>query len=117
MSIATLQTVVINGTDIEPLISFWKAVLGVEELHRFPGFVWLKPQAEGGTKLAFQPVPEGKVTERNRLHLDMSVEDLSVALAAIEEAGGAKVEEHEIQGFTWYVCQDPGGNEFCIGPQ
>jgi predicted enzyme related to lactoylglutathione lyase len=115
MPIATLQTVVVNGTDIEPLIAFWKTVLGVEELHRFPGFVWLHPQSEGGLKLAFQQVPEGKLTERNRLHLDLHVEDLAAAIQAIEEAGGSKVEEHVIEDFTWFVCQDPGGNEFCIG--
>jgi predicted enzyme related to lactoylglutathione lyase len=115
MSIATLQSIVINGTDLEPLIAFWKTVLGVEEVHRFPGFVWLGSQSEGGVKLAFQQVPEGKATERNRLHLDMKVDDLATAIAAIEAAGGAKVEEHEIEGFVWYVCQDPGGNEFCIG--
>ncbi len=113
--IATFETVVINGTDIEPLIAFWKEVLGVEEFHRSPGFVWLHPQSEGGTKLAFQQVPETKQTDRNRLHLDLHVEDLAAGIEAIEAAGGRKVEEHEIEGFTWFVCQDPGGNEFCIG--
>ena len=115
MPIATLQTVVVNGTDIEPLIAFWKTVLDVEELQRFPGFVWLHPQSEGGLKLAFQQVPEDKLTERNRLHLDLHVEDLAAAIEAIEAAGGGKVEEHVMEGVTWYVCHDPGGNEFCIG--
>jgi len=112
---AKLNTVVINGTDLEPLISFWKALLGVEELHSFPGFVWLKPQDPNGVKLAFQKVPEEKETERNRLHLDLGVKDLAEAEARVLELGGSVLEKHELEGFKWKVFADPGGNEFCLG--
>ncbi len=64
-----LDTVVINGNDLEPLISFWKVLLGVEELYRSDEFVWLKPQDPKGVKLAFQEVSEEKGTEWNRVHI------------------------------------------------
>ena len=82
---AKLNSVVINGTDLEPLISFWKALLGVEELSRFHDFVWLKPQDKNGVNLTFQKVPEEKQTARNRLHLDLGVKDLAEAEARVLE--------------------------------
>ena len=116
MSHAHLATVVINGDDIEPLIAFWKAFLEVEEASRFPGFVWLQPQAGSGVGLAFQHVVEEKETRRNRLHLDLGVDDLDGATARVIELGGSQVEEHRAGDFTWRVMQDPGGNEFCLAP-
>ena len=55
---------------------------------------------------------------KNRLHLDLLVDDPEDACARIEELGGRRsVEEPFTEyGFTWIVMQDPEGNEFCIGP-
>ncbi len=111
---AKLNSVVINGTDLEPLISFWKALLGVEELSRLHDFVWLKPQDQNGVNLTFQKVPEEKQTERNRLHLDLGVKDLAEAEARVLELGGSVLERHELKKFRWTVFADPGGNEFCL---
>ena len=116
MSPARFATVVINGDEIEPLIEFWKAFLDVGEASRFPGFVWLEPQPGTGVGLAFQEVVEPKETRRNRLHLDFGVDDLEAVAARVIELGGTKVEDHTIGEFTWYVMQDPGGNEFCLAP-
>jgi len=112
--IAKLNAVTINGTDLEPLISFWKALLGVEEQGRFKEFVFLKPQVPHGVNLTFQKVPEEKETERNRLHLDLGVKDLAEAEARVLELGGSVLEKHEFEGFKWTVFADPGGNEFCL---
>lgn len=110
----TIDTVVINADDVEPIVSFWKALLEVEEASRFPGFVFLRPQREGGVSLAVQQVPEGKEAARNRVHVDLGVEDLDDATARAIELGASQVEEHTIGNFTWRVFQDPGGNEFCF---
>jgi predicted enzyme related to lactoylglutathione lyase len=108
-----LQSVVINATDVERLVAFWSALLGVEEAMRFPGFVWLRPQHEGGISVAIQEV--ASPTEgRNRLHLDTTVDDLDAAHQRIVELGGSHLEDHERAGFTWRVMADPEGNEFCI---
>lgn len=110
----TLSSVVINATDIEPIVSFWKALLEVEEASRFPGFVFLRPQHDGGVSLAVQQVPEGKETQRNRVHVDFGVEDLERSTERAIELGATQIEEHSIGTFTWRVFQDPGGNEFCF---
>ena len=110
----TVGSVVINANDVEPIVAFWKALLEVEEASRFPGFVFLRPQHEGGVSVAVQHVPEGKQTERNRVHVDLGVEDLEAASAHALELGATQVEEHSIGDFTWRVFQDPGGNEFCL---
>ncbi len=109
-----LDTVVINGNDLEPLISFWKALLGVEEQYRSDKFVWLKPQDPRGVKLAFQKVSEEKGTEWNRVHIDLGVKDLAEAEARVLELGGSLLEKHELEGFQWTVFADPRGNEFCL---
>jgi catechol 2,3-dioxygenase-like lactoylglutathione lyase family enzyme len=111
---AKLDTVVINGNDLEPLISFWKALLGVEEHYRSDDFVWLKPQHPNGAKLAFQKVPEEKGAEWNRVHIDLCVKDRAGAEARVLELGGSLLEKHEREGFQWTVFADPGGNEFCL---
>ncbi len=112
----TLASVVINATDVEPVVAFWAALLEVEEASRFPGFVFLRPQHDGGVSVAIQQVPEEKETARNRVHVDLGVEDLEAATARAIELGATQVEEHAIGDFTWRVFQDPGGNEFCFAP-
>ncbi len=114
MAIATVQTVVINTTNVDRLVEFWTNVLGVEVARSVPGFVWLKRQREGGVSIAFQEVPD-PTEGRNRLHLDTFVEDLAKATEQIVALGGSHLETHEIMGFTWQVMADPDGNEFCIG--
>ena len=66
--------------------------------------------------MRFQQVVEEKETRRNRLHLDLGVDDLDGATARVIELGGLQVEEHQAGDFTWRVMQDPGGNEFCLAP-
>ena len=71
-------------------------------------------------RLYFQGVPEGKVV-KNRVHLDINVEDMDAEVERLIVLGAAKVEKrsHEVGGFVeeWTVMQDPEGNEFCIQPR
>ena len=113
--LATVGSVVIDTEDVDRLVEFWGTLLGLEEKHRSGSyFVWLTSMGKGGPSLAFQKVPERK-SGKNRLHLDLGVEDKDAAVARISELGGSKIDEHTNQGFTWYVMADPEGNEFCIG--
>ena len=78
---------------------------------------------DGGPRLYFQRVPEGK-TAKNRVHLDIKVAvDLppSERQAAVDaeasrlvEAGATRIGPIEEQGAYWMVMQDPEGNEFCV---
>ena len=73
----------------------------------------LSPTAEGLT-VGFQRVPEMK-NGKNRVHLDLVVDDLDAATAEVEELGGRWLEPgntRELEGFRWRCMADPEGNEF-----
>ena len=88
-------------------------MIGLEETRSYPGFVWLGRMGEGGPALAFQQVPEKKAG-KNRLHLDLGVEDREAFITHVESLGASRVEDHQIGEFHWTVMGDPEGNEFCV---
>jgi predicted enzyme related to lactoylglutathione lyase len=52
---------------------------------------------------------------KNRLHLDLIVEDLDAATAEVEALGGRWLESgntRDLEGFRWRCMADPEGNEF-----
>ena len=78
-------------------------------------FVVLTPTKSGLT-IGFQCVPEEK-SGKNRLHLDLIVEDLERSTSEIEALGGRWLQPgttHELEGFRWRCMADPEGNEFDI---
>jgi predicted enzyme related to lactoylglutathione lyase len=113
--VGKVSSIVIDTTaeDLEALVEFWKAILGLEEKARYPSFVWLTRVSDNGPALAFQVVPEAKAT-KNRLHLDLAVDDRDGFADHVEALGGGRVDQHTTGDFTWNVMADPAGNEFCI---
>jgi predicted enzyme related to lactoylglutathione lyase len=108
---------VIDTTDPGRLAPFWCALLDVEvEAVIGDGqFVVLSRTADGLT-VGFQQVPEAKAG-KNRLHLDLIVEDLDASTAEVEGLGGRRLEPgqtRELEGFRWRQMTDPDGNEFDI---
>jgi predicted enzyme related to lactoylglutathione lyase len=104
--------------DPERLAAFWGAVLAVKIVSRLgdpPQFVNLEAAEPGAPQLAFQRVPEAKVV-KNRLHLDLRVEDVDAACARIEGLGGRRRDDHDFHehGYSWRRMADPEGNEFCL---
>jgi len=122
--IARLMMIQIDCPDPERLAAFWAEVLAVEIDRRLgdpPQYVSLMPAGVGVPPLWFQRVPEPKVA-KNRLHLDLQVEDIEAACARIEALGGRRRDDHDFQGyhdegapgFDWRRMADPEGNEFCL---
>lgn len=113
--VGKVSSIIIDTTaeNLEALVEFWKTVLGLEEKARYPTFIWLSSVSDGGPALAFQVVPEAKAT-KNRLHLDVAVDDRDAFASHVEALGGGRVDQHTFGGFTWNVMADPAGNEFCI---
>ena len=73
---------------------------------------------DGGHKLLFIEVPEGK-SGKNRIHLDLEPVEGSRddELARLLEHGAVEVADHRGQygpGTGWVILADPEGNEFCI---
>jgi predicted enzyme related to lactoylglutathione lyase len=108
--------VTVDCRDPEGLAIFWSTVLGLPVKGRFDAsFVMLDRPSEDAVAMAFQRVPEPKVT-KNRVHVDLRLEDLDGVTALVERLGGSRVEDHEEEGFRWRVMRDPEGNEFCLMP-
>lgn len=104
----------IDATDPNRLASFWGEVLGTEvtETSDEGRFVFLG-QANGHV-LGFQRVPEPK-SVKNRVHLDIRVDDLEEATAAVLALGGAwNGEDLRLDDARWRTLTDPEGNEFDI---
>ena len=112
--IGSVSFVTIDANDPERLAAFWCEVLGTEVADRVDGgrFVFLGRVA--GTMLCFQRVPEPKAG-KNRVHLDVKVEDLETATERIVALGATwDGFDRAIDGDRWRTLQDPEGNEFDI---
>jgi predicted enzyme related to lactoylglutathione lyase len=114
--IGTLDEVVIDCRDPAALATFWQAVIGGTILRQ--SREWVAIVESGTLTIGFQLVPEPK-TVKNRVHLDVRVDDLEVASVAAEQLGARRVggpRPDPVGGFQ--VMADPEGNEFCfiVGP-
>ena len=115
--VGSFDAITIDCVEPLELARFWAAVFGTGIGHSLgdgPQYVDLLP-VPGVPVLRFQRVPDLKVT-KNRLHLDLTVEDLDDACSRVEALGGRQVSGQAITeyGYTWTVMQDPEGNEFCV---
>jgi predicted enzyme related to lactoylglutathione lyase len=114
---ASVGYLVIDTVDPVRLTPFWCGLLDVQVASIIGGgtFVVLSPTKDGLT-IGFQRVPEAKVG-KNRLHLDLIVDDLEKSTAEIEALGGRWLEPgntRDLEGFRWRIMADPEGNEFDI---
>ena len=105
----------IDSIDPNGLAPFWCGLLGVQVDTTIGDgdFLILSPTEEGLT-VGFQRVPEMK-DGKNRVHLDLVVDDLDEATAEVEKLGGRWLETgntREVEGFRWRCMADPEGNEF-----
>ncbi len=116
-AVGTVGAVIVDCDDPEALAGFWGALLDTEVARRLgdpPQYVDLGPVG-GAPYLGFQRVSERKVV-KNRVHVDVNVEDVDAATARVEELGGRRVPGGDVEehGFRWRVMLDPEGNEFCL---
>ncbi|MGW2181618.1 VOC family protein [Streptomyces sp. NPDC001732] len=109
---AHLSQIVVDCREPGSLVRFWAQLLGGAPVERARG--WSHIELPGLARLAFQPVPEGKAV-KNRLHLDVAVDDLEAAVAGAVELGAARSGETvtDDQG-SFQAMLDPEGNEFCF---
>ncbi|HEX2039372.1 MAG TPA: VOC family protein [Acidimicrobiales bacterium] len=109
-----IGNVAIDCNDLDAMKAFWMRLTGFRELGGDESFAFLgDPEHMGRTKLFLQKVPEPRVG-KNRVHIDLYVEDREAAAAEVEAAGGQRVAEHENGPIRWWVVTDPEGNEFCV---
>jgi predicted enzyme related to lactoylglutathione lyase len=110
--VGKLFEIVIDVADLDRSAHFWSQVLGLKIAHRWGQYLGFE-KMESGLIVCLQKVSEKKTT-KNRVHLDVAVEDVDAASARVETLGGTKLHEIEESGIRWTVMADPDGNEFCL---
>ncbi len=115
MAIARFPTVVLDCADPAALATFYGALLDWK-VETSPD--WAEVKAEYGDLIAFQRVQDYRAPQwpgqqvPQQMHLDVVVDDLDEAEAAVIELGATK---HEHQpGETFRVFLDPAGHPFCL---
>lgn len=99
--------------DLERTAQFWQAALALDVEGEINGrYIAL---SGNGVSLTLQKVPERK-SVKNRMHLDLLVEDLLQEVHRLEQLGATRLTSVARQEFdqTWFVLADPDGNEFCV---
>ncbi|HEX6131774.1 MAG TPA: VOC family protein [Actinomycetota bacterium] len=117
MTDARFLFVTIDAVDAERTAAFWAALLGTDIEDRMDDgrFVFLRG-GDGLPVVCIQRVPEAHGGTKNRVHLDLGVDDLDAATARVEELGGRWVDGRDrvLEPFRWRTMADPDGNEFDI---
>ena len=115
MAIARVPSIVIDCPDPAALATFYGAMLDWKTEVRAD---WAEVRADYGQCIGFQQVqdyspprwPGQQVPQQ--LHLDVMVDDLDTAEAAVVDLGATK---HEHQpGTSFRVFLDPAGHPFCL---
>lgn len=115
MAIARFPSIVLDCPDAGELARFYAAMLDwkVE-----PSDGWVDIKADYGQCISFQSVPDFTPPQwpgqqqPQQMHLDVVVDDLDAAEAAVLELGATK---HRHQpGTSFRVFLDPAGHPFCL---
>ncbi|WBQ06979.1 VOC family protein [Kribbella sp. CA-293567] len=105
-----LMELVVDSADPAAQAAWWAGIVG-GDVGQEPGkpYCWLENVPGLPFKYwVFVPVPEPKAV-KNRIHWDITADDLDAVLAA-----GATLLRPKDDTIGWHVCADPEGNEFCV---
>ena len=112
--IGFLEAVVVDVADIERAAAFWSQLLGCTfGAPTHSGF--RRARLPSGLYFLLQQSDEPK-TGKNRVHIDFETNEMEAAVALVVELGGQALHTVDNHLAVFWVCADPDGNEFCIGP-
>ncbi len=113
MPIGSLHEIVVDSSNPIALARFWQALIGGEVIEEADDWVVLDGD-DDGFYIGFQKVPERK-SGKNRVHLDVDVDDLDRAIDEAEQLGARKIGGLvDTDDGPFQVMADPEGNEFCF---
>jgi uncharacterized protein YndB with AHSA1/START domain len=107
-----IANITIDCHDPAQLAGFWAAAPGYVPAGGGRDWAVLEEPTGAGPRLLFLRVPEPKAG-KNRVHLDLNVEDRQAAAARLIALGACHLRT-VLEGAGWLVLADPEGNEFCI---
>jgi catechol 2,3-dioxygenase-like lactoylglutathione lyase family enzyme len=123
MAIGKFRCIVMNVTDLQRGEEFWTAVTGLPVLFSRVGYPTLY-SGLGETSshsILLQLVPEDNPRPTNNSHLDLTVDDVDVAVeqalvlgATLYRPKGTYPIGSETPYLEWAVMNDPFGNAFCL---
>lgn len=120
MAVGSLRAVVVDVNDLEAGERFWGAVTGLPVTLRAWQGQYTRLGVAGQGSVLLQLVGEEKAIGKNRVHMDITVDDLEGGIDEVEALGGSLVSgphvypETEPADRRYAVMQDPFGNEFCL---
>lgn len=105
-----LLELIVDAADPEAQARWWAGLVGGDfGSGEGKPYYWLENVPGMPFKYwVFVPVPEPK-TVKNRIHWDVTADDLQAVLDA-----GATLLRAKDDQIGWHVCADPEGNEFCV---
>lgn len=115
MRVGRLHHLVLDGPDPRALAAFWGEVLGWERTHDDDDWVVVADTGRH-SGLAFQRVPDHVAPawpdphRPQQLHLDVMVDDLDAAGAAVLALGARPL----ARDGSDHVYADPAGHPFCL---
>lgn len=109
----TLAMITFDTTDPSPLARWWAAQMDGTIVEENDGWFCVVELASAPYRLAFQKVGD-PTPGKNRIHLDLTTENLDGEVARLLEAGAGRVDEHTMGDFRWVTLRDPDGNAFCV---
>ena len=123
MAIGTFRCIVMNVTDLERGERFWTAVTGLPL--KFSAVGYPTPYSRLGDikaqSILLQLVAKDKPAPTNNAHLDLTVEDVDLAVRQALELGATMFREKGTYPIgapepylEWAVMLDPFGNKFCL---
>jgi predicted enzyme related to lactoylglutathione lyase len=109
----TLGMITFDSTDPGPLARWWASQVDGSIVEENDGWFYVVALASAPYRLAFQKVDD-PTPGKNRVHLDMTAENLDDEVARLVESGATEIQQHTMGDFRWVTLSDPDGNVFCV---
>ena len=109
----TLGMITMDTTDATGLAAWWADQTGAGVVQDFDGSFLILAGGGLPALLAFQKVDD-PTPGKNRVHLDLTADDLDGEVERLLGAGASMVERRGDENFRWVTLADPDGNHFCV---
>ncbi len=108
-----LGMITIDTTDAMKLGGWWAEQLGAAVGETNDGYYVMVSGGGLPGLLSFQKVDD-PTPGKNRVHLDLTAEDLDAEVDRLLGAGATLVARRGDENFRWVTLADPDGNQFCV---